>query len=105
MHDYPYEHRVLPYILQDKAREHGDRIFLLGDHELSYAGLRDRAAAFAGGLLAHGVQRGDRILFMMPNIVETIITAFGVSWAGAVSVPVNTSYRGEMLRRLPPRHP
>jgi crotonobetaine/carnitine-CoA ligase len=98
MHDYPYEHRVLPYILQDKAQEHGDRLFLLGDYELSYAALRDRAAAFAGGLLAHGVRRGDRILFLLPNIVETIITALGISWAGAVSVPVNTSYRGEMLR-------
>jgi carnitine-CoA ligase len=100
MHDYPYEHRALPFILADKAREHGDRVFLLGDHELSYAGLRDAAARFAGGLRELGIQPGDRVLFMLPNTAQTIITAFGISWAGAVSVPINTSYRGEMLRYL-----
>jgi carnitine-CoA ligase len=98
MHDYPYEHRTLPFVLQDKARVHGDRVFLMGDHELTYAGLRDSVARFAGGLQDLGVQRGDRVLFMMPNTVETIITALAIGWAGAVCVPINTSYRGEMLR-------
>lgn len=98
MHDYPYEHRALPFILDDKARVHGDRVFLLGDDELSYAGLRDAVARFAGGLRELGVQPGDRVLFMLPNTAQTIVTAFGISWAGAVCVPVNTSYRGEMLR-------
>ena len=98
MHDYPYEHRVLPFILDDKARLHGDRLFMLGDHDRSYAQLRDEAAKFAGGLHALGAQPGDRVLFMLPNIRETVVTAFGISWAACVSVPVNTSYRGEMLR-------
>jgi carnitine-CoA ligase len=98
MHDYPYEHRTLPFVLDDKARQHGDRVFLVGDRELSYIQLRNSVARFAGGLRDLGVQAGDRVLFMMPNTGETIVTAFGTCWAGAVSVPINTSYRGEMLR-------
>ena len=98
MHDYPYEHRVLPFILDDKASVHGDRPFLIGDQEISHAQLRTSVARFAGGLRALGVQPGDRVLVMMPNAAETIVTAFGISWAAAICVPVNTSYRGEMLR-------
>lgn len=100
MHDYPYEQRVLPYVLADKAAKMGDAPLVTGDAELTYREARDRAAALAGGLRKRGVQAGDRVLAMLPNTTEAVIAFLGIAWAGAVSVPVNTGYRGEMLRYL-----
>lgn len=100
MKEYPIGERVLPHILDDKAQEHGERVFLRGDAELSYRELRDRAARLAGGLYAHGVTANERVLTMLPNITETVVAFLGIAWAGAVSVPVNTGYRGPLLRYI-----
>lgn len=98
MIEYPLTQRTLPAVLADKAAVHGDAPFLLGDEPLGYAGLRDAAASFAGGLQALGVQRGEPVLIMLPNSRRMLVTVMGVSWAGSIEVPVNTGYRGDILR-------
>lgn len=98
MKDYPYEERVLPFILEDKAALMGDAPLIVGEGELSYREARDKAAALAGGLASLGVERGDRVLTMLPNTVEAVIAFLGIAWAGAIGVPVNTAYKGDILR-------
>jgi long-chain acyl-CoA synthetase len=59
------------------------------DSELSYAEL-DRAAALVAGLLrAKGVEPGDRVGIMLPNVAYFPACYFGALRAGAAIVPMN----------------
>jgi len=52
----------------------------------------------AHGLSALGVSRGDRVCFMLDNHADFVFLWFALAKLGAVSVPINTAFRGEFLR-------
>jgi crotonobetaine/carnitine-CoA ligase len=94
---------TLPYVLDRAAKRFDDRPFLsfaLGGTRLSFAEAAERAAAYAGGLRELGVGRGDRVLIMLPNRAEFVLTWFAANLLGAVQVPVNVDYRGEFLEHV-----
>ncbi len=98
MKEYPYEQRVLSLVLEEKATLLGDALLVTGDRDLTYADAADTAARLAGGLSDLGVEIDDRVLTMLPNTVEAVVAFLGISWGGMVGVPVNSAYRGDMLR-------
>ncbi|MEJ6011162.1 AMP-binding protein [Novosphingobium aquae] len=49
----------------------------------------DRAARIAGGLLALGVEEGDRVGILSANSDDYLALYLAVPWAGAVLVPLN----------------
>jgi fatty-acyl-CoA synthase len=59
----------------------------------TYAQLRDRVDAFAAGLLALGLEPGDRIGVWAPNCAEWTITQFATAKAGLILVNINPAYR------------
>ncbi len=61
----------------------------LGPLELTYAELDDRSARLATLLREHGLQRGDRVGVMLPNVLEFPIAYYGVLRAGGIVVPMN----------------
>lgn len=61
----------------------------LGDQVLTYRGLLHSAAGVAGWLGDHGVQPGDRVAVMMPNVPAFPVHFYGALLAGAVVVPMN----------------
>jgi long-chain acyl-CoA synthetase len=72
------------------AADHGDRPAVrLDDHVLSYADLRDRAAAVAGMLRDRGISPGDRVGLVLPNVPAFPIVFYGALLAGATVVPMN----------------
>jgi len=54
------------------------------DRQLSFADLRAEVARMAGALLAAGVQPGDRVAGLVPNIPEAIVAALGAASIGAI---------------------
>ncbi len=54
----------------------------------------------AAGLAAIGVQRGDRVMVMMGNRLEFVVTWFALNKLGAFHAPINTDYRGDFLEHL-----
>ncbi len=50
----------------------------------SYRELRDLTAAFAGGLAAKGVTKGDRVIIYMPMVPEAVIAILACARIGAV---------------------
>src|SRR3954462_11638192 len=54
----------------------------------------------AQGLLARGLQRGDRVLLLCQNSVEAYLTKLGVAKAGMVNVPLNPSLAPDVIARL-----
>src|SRR3954447_440887 len=61
----------------------------LGPLELTYAELEDRSARLAALLREQGLQQGDRVGVMLPNVLEFPISYYGVLRAGGVVVPMN----------------
>jgi len=59
----------------------------------SYAELVRRAEAFAAGLLALGLERGDRLGIWSLNNAEWVVVQFATAKAGIILVNVNPAYR------------
>jgi long-chain acyl-CoA synthetase len=61
----------------------------LGEAGLSYAELDERSARLATLLAEKGIQPGDRVGVMLPNVLEFPVAYYGVLRAGGVVVPMN----------------
>jgi long-chain acyl-CoA synthetase len=61
----------------------------LGPLELTYAELDDRSARLAALLRERGLQQGDRVGVMLPNVLEFPTAYYGVLRAGGIVVPMN----------------
>jgi len=61
----------------------------LGDAELSYGELDERSARLATLLAEKGVEPGDRVGVMLPNVPDFPVAYYGVLRAGAIVVPMN----------------
>src|ERR1700751_6118926 len=59
----------------------------------SYRELKERVDAFATGLLALGLKRGDRICVWSPNNAEWVIAQFATAKIGLILVNINPAYR------------
>ena len=66
----------------------------------TFAGLEQEARLVARGLIAAGVERGDRVAVWATNVPEWIVLQFALAKAGAVLVTVNTSLRAREVEYL-----
>jgi long-chain acyl-CoA synthetase len=85
----------LASILLDSASRRGGATALkLDDAEVSYAMLDGASAHVAGLLRDRGVQPGDRVGIMLPNVPYFAVCYYGVLRAGAIVVPMNVLLKG-----------
>jgi len=76
-------------IIAHHARQSPDRVvFTFLDADTTFAELWTSIEAFAGGLLEHGVSRGDRVVMAQPNGPGFFTAFYGAQRAGAIAVPV-----------------
>ncbi|MEO3867974.1 benzoate-CoA ligase family protein [Nonomuraea sp. B12E4] len=79
----------------------GDHVALTGPAgAATYAQLAAHVAALAAGLRNVGVRPEERVLLVMSDRPETVITILAVMRMGAVAVPVSTMYNGAELGAL-----
>src|SRR5262245_49138762 len=84
--------------LRASATVHPDRVAVrLDEHETSYAALADSAARIAGWLQAVGVQPGDRVGVLLPNLPQMPAVYYGILWAGGVVVPMNPLFKAREI--------
>jgi long-chain acyl-CoA synthetase len=80
----------LSSLLTNAAGEQPDRAAIrLDDLVLTYAQLRDAAGRAAALLTSLGVEPGDRVGLMLPNIPAFPVAFYGALAAGAIVVPMN----------------
>jgi carnitine-CoA ligase len=95
----PTGKRVVSHVLRAGAERHPDRVAVLfEDRGYTYAELWSRGRRAAGVLKEAGVRPGDAVLVMQENTIRFVDAWLGLALAGAVQVPVNTEYQGEILR-------
>jgi fatty-acyl-CoA synthase len=86
--------------LNRAAAQFPNRDALIVRHQnirFTYEQLLDEVNRAARGLLALGVERGDRVGIWSPNTAEWMITQYAAAKVGAILVNINPSYR---LREL-----
>ena len=71
------------------ARDAAAPAVRLGGRTLTYGELEDGTARVATLLRERGVQPGDRVGVMLPNVLEFPLAYYGVLRAGGVVVPMN----------------
>src|SRR4051812_32722823 len=82
--------RNLPTVPPHTAAEHPDNVAIkLDDTELSYKLLGGASAHVAGLLRSKGVEPGDRVGVMLPNVPYFPGVYYGILRLGAVVVPMN----------------
>ncbi len=80
-------------LLDQAARNHPTRdAIVFQNTKINYADLRDKAEVFASSLRLMGVNHGDRVAIMLPNLPQAIIAFWGVMKAGAIAVMTNPLY-------------
>ncbi len=88
-------------MLEETARKLSRKEALIFDgHTISYRELEEQAGRTANALAALGIQKGDRVAIMLPNIPEFVYTFYGLQKLGAVAVPFNTMYKGREITHI-----
>src|SRR5215469_11857917 len=77
-------------LLEQATADHPDHDAVrMDDLVLTYAELCDAAGRMSTLLAAHGVEPGDRVGIMLPNVPAFPIAFYGALAAGAIVVPMN----------------
>src|SRR5262245_57012231 len=85
---------TIPAVLARAAERFGSRIAIEdGATRLDFLQLAEAAERAAAGLIARGVEAGDRVAIWAPNRFEWVVAALGASLAGAALVPINTRFK------------
>ena len=94
--DVPLIGATIGDLLDRVAAQAPDREALVSRHQglrFTYGELREACDRFARGLLALGVEQGDRVGIWSPNHAEWVIAQFATPKIGAILVNINPAYR------------
>ena len=95
---YEGRERNLKFIIEDKANEKPDCVKLLyGDEKITYEQLNRTSNSLANSLLEIGELKGSHVAVMFNNCPQIIYCWIGLSKIGAIWVPINPVYKGQML--------
>jgi fatty-acyl-CoA synthase len=87
-------------VLDDAASNWPDNdALIVADQDVrwTWSELRERSRTLAAGLLATGLEPGDRIGMLAPNRAEWLLAQFGSAYAGLILVNINPAYRRSEL--------
>ncbi|MDP3636545.1 MAG: AMP-binding protein, partial [Azonexus sp.] len=80
-------------LFEESCRKYADKVaYVSMGREMTYRELDQLSRDFAGWLQAKGLQKGDRVALMMPNLLQYPVALFGTLRAGCVVVNCNPLY-------------
>ncbi|HEY1212028.1 MAG TPA: AMP-binding protein, partial [Bryobacteraceae bacterium] len=92
---------TLKELLERACSRYGTSIaFIQGDRAISFRQLDQLSQAFGAWLQSIGVQKGNRVALLLPNICEFPIALFGALRAGVAVVTLNPSYTPPEIEQL-----
>ncbi|MDN5857433.1 MAG: acyl--CoA ligase family protein [Pseudonocardia sp.] len=71
-----------------------------GDRRCTYAEFAAEVEQVAKGLRRSGIEPGDRVAYLLPNVPEMLVAHFAVPLAGAVLVAINTRLAADEVRYI-----
>ena len=92
------QYSSLVALMEEAFAKHADKVaYSFMGKELTFAQVDAQSKLFAAYLQSLGLQRGDRVALMMPNIPQYPVAVAGVLRAGYVLVNVNPLYTAREL--------
>lgn len=94
---------TVPQLLRNRAGRSPDDIafsFPGLDQHYNWRTIWEEVRRLSEGMLALGVQPGDRVALLMQGRIELVLLIFASACIGAVAVPLNTYSKKEELRAL-----
>ena len=89
----PLEHASLVELLEESCARYADRpAFTSMGKSITYRDLGTQTRKIGAWLQSLGLQKGDRVAVMMPNVLQNPVTTYGILRAGLVVVNVNPLY-------------
>jgi crotonobetaine/carnitine-CoA ligase len=86
-------------VLRRAAATWGPRPFIdIGGAVYTFGQVNEEACRLANGLRQLGVEKGQTVVTLLDNNAEAVFIWLALNKLGAISVPVNTAYKGEFLR-------
>tara|TARA_R110002072_G_scaffold106582_3_gene232649 strand:+ start:19622 stop:21223 length:1602 start_codon:yes stop_codon:yes gene_type:complete len=91
---------VLGYQLERWARERSEQLAVIfhDGESWNWQQTLEMTRRAAAGLRELGVRKSDHVLSWQPNNREALLTWFGLNYLGAVYVPINVAYKGQLLQ-------
>lgn len=77
------------FISQHPKCHHEKTALIHKDKQFNYRELEHEIEQVSDGLVAHGLEAGDRAAIYLPKLPETVFSLFGTAQAGGVFVPIN----------------
>ena len=98
----PREDCVLKSMLDARAERYPNRQVARFEDGTTwtYAECRQHVRRAAAALQALGVKKGDRVIAWLPTGMPMVLTWFASNYLGAIFVPLNTAYRGQVLEHV-----
>ena len=89
----PNKYQSIRDLFDEAVASFGERpaYYCMG-REITFSDLERMSKAFGAWLQAQGLQKGDRVALMMPNVLQYPVALFGILRAGLVVVNVNPLY-------------
>ncbi len=89
----PNKYQSIRDLFEESVASFGERpaYYCMGK-EITFADIDRMSQAFGAWLQSRGLQKGDRVALMMPNVLQYPVALFGVLRAGMVVVNVNPLY-------------
>ncbi len=92
---------IVHQLLERRARAAPDAVFFTFEGEdVTTSHCNRMAEVVAGHLRAAGVGPGTHVAVLMDSTPEYLYLWFALSKLGAVEIPINTAYRGDLLRHV-----
>ncbi len=85
----------IPAMVREAADRAAGRLAVVdGDRRVTFAEVGRMVRDGARGLVAAGVEPGDRVAMWAPNSLDWVAAALSITTAGGVMVPVSTRFKG-----------
>lgn len=92
-HTLTYSNEPVQNYLKKTAEENPDKIAIhFMGKEMTYHEVYAASLKFAGYLQSLGVEKGDRVAIMLPNCPQSVISYYGILFAGGIVVQTNPLY-------------
>lgn len=80
-------------LLERNARKypHNEAVICHG-RRVTYAQLNDQVNRLSNALLNLGIEKGDKVMIFMPNVLEFVVSYFAIQRIGAIVVPINAKF-------------
>jgi long-chain acyl-CoA synthetase len=83
----PYPKAPSHYFLDQAAEKYPSMGYVQLGYEMSYPEAREKSGRLAAALHGLGVQKGDRVITLLPTSIQFVLADHAISIAGAVHVP------------------